>query len=350
MRITVDDRTIWWLALIVIVVILRQPLTAALMPFLLSLALAAVLEPLVRRLERRAKMPRVVASAAVLSAFVIAGGYSLLLVSTKILSELVQMGGLLQKHQQLPVELVRQLLVKWNELNELIDQRGLPSEVRENILTAVDNLTRAAFSLIAQGINVVIGAVSQIPSVLVVFVIALIATYFFIKDKDALAVSILSFTPEQVRSKAYELGRRIIADLVGFFRGQLILFVVTTVIVSVGLVWIGIDYWLTLALIAGILDVIPVVGPGFLFFPWAVGAWVLGYPVLGIQLVVLYTVTFLVRQVMQPWILGDSIGVHPLAMLAALWAGIQLFGLQGLIVGPVIVIVLKGLIPLFKTS
>jgi len=347
-RITVDDRTIWWIAIVAVAIVFRQPLVAALMPFVAALALAAVLEPIVRRLEARAKVPRVIASLAVLTAFVIAGGHLILLMLTKILSELVQMGGLLQRYQQVPVEFVRQLLIRWNELNELVDQRGLPGEVRDNILAAVNDLTQAAFGFVAQGINVVIGAFSQIPALLVIVFIALLSTYFLVKDKDALSASILSIVPESIRARAHELGRRVIVDLVGFFRAQFVLFIVTTVIVSIGLAWIGVNYWLTLALIAGILDVIPVVGPGFLFMPWAAFAWTLKQPVLGIQLLVLYAVIFLVRQVLQPKILGDSIGVHPLAMLVAIWAGIQFFGVQGLIVGPVIVIIAKGVFSLFR--
>lgn len=347
-RITVDDRTIWWIAVIAVAIVMRKPLVAALMPFLAAVALAAVLEPFVRRLEARAKMPRMLASFLVLIAFVIGGGYVLLLMLTKILSELVQMGSLLQRYQQVPVEFVRQLLVRWNELNELIDQRGLPGEVRDNILAAVNDLTQAAFNFVAQGINVVIGAVGLIPALLVILFIALISTYFLVKDKDALAAAILSIAPESLRARAHEMGRRVIVDLVGFFRAQLVLFLVTTVIVAIGLAWMGVNYWLTLALIAGVLDVIPVVGPGFLFLPWAISAWTLKQPVLAIQLLVLYAVIFLVRQILQPKILGDSIGVHPLAMLVAIWAGIQFFGVQGLIVGPVIVIIAKGVLSLIR--
>lgn len=350
MQISIDDRKFVLLAIIVAGIFIRQPLIAALIPFLLALALAAILEPVARKLERSLKFPRVLASSFVLSAFVVAGGYLFLLVSAKILSELVRMGGRLQRYQDVPVDLVTQLLIRWNELNELIDQRGIPGEVRDNIINAVENLTNTAFSLIGTSINVVIGAVGQIPALLVVVVIALIATYFLVKDKDALVQSALSIAPEAIRAKAREIGRRVIVDLVGFVRGQLLLFLITTVIVSVGLILIGVDYWLTLALISGILDVIPVVGPGFLFFPWAIFAWALGHPVLSLQLFVLYVFTFLVRQVIQPKVLGDSIGVHPIAMLVALYAGIQFFGLQGLIVAPILVIIAKGVIQFARSS
>ena len=342
MQISIDDRKFLWLAALVVAVLLRQSLAAALLPFVLALAFAALAEPLVGLIERRGRLPRSVATVVGLFTLVLAGGYLSLIVTTQVLAELVQMGALLQRYQRVPVDLAATIIDELNRLNEVFDQRGLPQVARENILRAVEDLTRAGVGLLTQGINFTLNAVSKVPSFILVLVIALIATFFIVKDRERLVDASLGILPAPMRGRARAIQQRISADLVGFFKAQLVLFSLTTVVVGASLLFIGVDYWMTLALVAGILDAIPVVGPGFLLVPWAAAAWALGAGELAVKLIVIFVVSFLIRQAFQAKILGDFIGVHPLPMLVALYAGVHLFGVLGFIVAPVLVIVAKA--------
>lgn len=342
MRFSIDDRKLLWVALIVAAFWFREPLAATLLPFILALALASLLEPMVGFLQSRARLPRPVAALVSLVLFVVAGGYVLLMIFTKVVSELVQMGSLLQRYQRVPVDFATYVIERLNELNELFDQRGLPLSVQQNIIQTVENLASAAVNLATQGINVVLNAMSQVPYLVVVLVISFIATYFLVKDRDRLVESAISLSPLGMRDRVRDAWARISADILGFFKATLILVSITVIMVALGLIAIGINYWMTLAIIAGILDLIPVLGPGFLFVPWAIGAATLGHVGLALQLLVLYALTFLVRQLFQAKILGDSIGIHPLWMLVVLYGGIQFFGLYGFIVAPVLIIVGKA--------
>lgn len=346
MQISIDDRKFIGVVVIVLAIVFHKPLIATLLPFTLALALAALIEPLVHWVQMRLKAPRPVAAAIGLFALILAGGYLSLIVATKVLSELVEMGSLLQRYQRVPVDFAAMLIDELNALNELFDQRGLPQSVQDNILDTVRNLTETGVNWITRGINVAINAASQIPAVIVVAVITFIAAFFLTKDKERLVDSALALAPQAMQERLREVQRKITIDLVGFFKAQAILLLLTTVVVALGLVIIGVNYWMTLAIIAGILDFIPVLGPGFLFVPWAIGALTLGKGVLAIKLLILYGVSFIVRQVFQAKILGDSIGVHPLLMLVALYSGIQFFGLQGFIVAPILVIVVRALLTL----
>jgi len=271
-RISIDDRKLLWLVLIVVAVFFRQPLAATLLPFILALALAAILEPIVNFFQSRARMPRPVATLVSLALVVIAGGYALLVITTKVVSELVQMGTLLQRYQRVPVDFATYVIERLNEINELFDQRGLPVVVQQNIIQTVENLAAAAVNWATQGINLVVNAVSQVPYLVVVTVVAMIATYFLVKDRDQLIESALSVSPPAMQERVRETWSRILEDIVGFFKATLILISLTVIMTSLGLIAIGVNYWMTLAIIAGILDMIPVLGPGFLFVPWAIGA------------------------------------------------------------------------------
>lgn len=342
MRITIDDRKFIWLALIVAAIFVRHTLIAALLPFILALLLSAVIEPGVTFLENRARMPRPVATLVALLTTILAGGYVALVVATKVLSELVQLGSLLQRYQQVPVDLATRLIEELNRLNEILDQRQLPQTVQDNILQAVDDLTTAGIGLLTQGINLTLNAATKVPALIVILVITVIATYFILKDKDSLVESILRVLPEGIRSRARAAQQRMADDLLGFVKASLILLSLTTFVIAVGLIIVGVNYWMTLALIAGLLDIIPVLGPGFLMVPWAVGAWILGSPALAIKLLLIYSASFLIRQMFQAKILGDFIGVHPLPMLVALYAGIHFFGFEGIVVAPLLVILVKA--------
>lgn len=346
MQISIDDRKFIGVVVIILAIVFHKPLIATLLPFTLALALSALIEPLVQLLQTRLRAPRAVAAAVGLFALILAGGYLSLIVATKVLSELVEMGSLLQRYQRVPVDFAAMLIDELNALNELFDQRGLPQSVQEDMLNTVRNLTETAVNWITRGINVAISAASQIPSLIVVAVITFIATFFLTKDKERLVDSALALAPPAMQDRLRDAQSKITTDLVGFLKAQALLVLLTTVVIAVGLGIIGVDYWMTLAIIAGILDFIPVLGPGFLFVPWAIGAATLGKGVLVVKLLTVYGVAFIVRQVFQAKILGDSIGVHPLFMLIALYAGIHFFGLQGFIVAPILVIVVRALITL----
>src|SRR5690606_37393854 len=111
---------------------------------------------------------RPVAAGVSLVLFVLAGGYVFLLISTKVLSELVQMGARLRNYQHVPVDLATNIIRRLNELNEVVDQRGLPPAVQQNIIQAVDNLARTGVSLVSQGIDIVLNAVGSVPALVVV--------------------------------------------------------------------------------------------------------------------------------------------------------------------------------------
>ena len=83
----------------------------------------------------------------------------------------------------------------------------------------------------------------------------------------------------------------------------------------------------------------PVLGPGLVFVPWIIWEFISGHTGLGVSLLVVYTVISVVRQILEPKIVGDSIGLHPLATLISLYVGLQLGGVVGMILGPVTVVI-----------
>jgi len=92
------------------------------------------------------------------------------------------------------------------------------------------------------------------------------------------------------------------------------------------------------------MDIIPVLGPGTLIIPWAVWSFVVGDIGFGIGLLVIYIIVSVTRYILEPKIVGDRVGLHPLAALAAIFIGMKLFGLVGLILGPITLAVVLAML------
>lgn len=347
MRFAIDLRTIFWLIALVVVVVFRGPIFISLLPFLLGLVLATFIEPVVSLFEARTRMPRAIAAAVALGLLVIVVGYLGTWIATEMANELIELSRLLPTHQRTAMDIFNQVMA-WGQ-NAF---QELPDEVQTYLQESVQNLARSATEWAGTIINRVLGTIAGVPTATLIIVIGIVATYFFAKDRDVVNPALLRLLPLRMRQTAAEARDKILVDLGGFFKAQLILFIISAVQAAIGLSFVNTKYWIVLSLIMAFLDMIPIVGPGFILVPWAAYALYTGALQQAIILLALFVIMFAVRQVLQPKLLGDSVGVHPLMMLLALWAGLVTVGVWGFIVGPVVVIVAKAVhnAGLFKTE
>jgi predicted PurR-regulated permease PerM len=117
---------------------------------------------------------------------------------------------------------------------------------------------------------------------------------------------------------------------------------ISTVIAGIGLFLIDVRYWILLAIIIGILDQIPIVGPGIIFTPWVAMAVIAGDIDRAVYLTILYFIIFAFRNFAEPKIMGDSVGLHPLIMILAIYGGVVFFGVMGILIGPVLAILVRA--------
>ena len=101
-----------------------------------------------------------------------------------------------------------------------------------------------------------------------------------------------------------------------------------------GFLILRVNYATTLALIIALLDMLPVIGTGTVLIPWGIGAIVTGRVGMGIGILVMFGIITVVREVIEPKIVGSSIGMHPLLTLVAMYTGYKLLGLWGILIFP----------------
>ena len=132
--------------------------------------------------------------------------------------------------------------------------------------------------------------------------------------------------------------------LKGYLKSQLILMGIACLILSAGLMFLKVPYFILIAIAISIIDVLPVIGSGIIIVPWSIISFILGNSYLGKGLAVIYIVLIITRQVLEPKILGKEIGVRPLYTFLATILGSIILGPVGLILGPLIAVVITSII------
>ena len=171
----------------------------------------------------------------------------------------------------------------------------------------------------------------------------MLATFFISKDWYKFKATLKTILPQKVRTSGQKISEELKKALLGFIRAQATLISITTTIVLIGLLILRVDYAITIALLIGLVDILPYLGTGLVFVPWIIYLAFSGSLPLAIGLGVLYLIVLIQRQVMEPKVLSSSIGLDPLATLISLFIGYKLLGFLGLAAGPVALVILRTL-------
>lgn len=116
------------------------------------------------------------------------------------------------------------------------------------------------------------------------------------------------------------------------------------VICTVGFLFVKREYALLLGIGVAILDAFPVLGSGLVLVPWAVICLIRGNYLQVAVLVIMYLLCVLVREGLEPKLLGNGIGISPLYTLMAVYVGVELFGILGVILGPFGLVIIRAVL------
>ena len=149
--------------------------------------------------------------------------------------------------------------------------------------------------------------------------------------KPAMRVDIL---PAKTMAHYRLIKDGVFTALFGQIKAQMFISFVLTLIIIAGLLIMGKPYAILLGILIGIADVLPVIGAGLFLNSWAIVALIMGDYYTAIGLFIIYLVTITTRQIIEPRIVGKQLGLYPLVTMISMFAGFQLVGTLGLIVGP----------------
>ena len=324
-----------------------------LMPFLAAFFIAFLLQPVIRRVTRSGRVKRKPAAVLILITFYILLGALFTVVGSRVVVFVRDSFSALPHAYETvlapALEAMQNQLESWMTginpaLAPALDTMG------ENVSSALSALVGAISS---GAISVATNAASSVPSFIVKLFITLISSFYFVADYPVITgFFVRQLSPER-QELLFKIKNKTAHILLQFVRAYAILLSITFVEMMIGLSILRVEYAFLIAFITALVDIFPVLGTGTILIPWAVGAFVLHRYPLGIGLLVMYGCITVVRQTLEPRIVGRQIGLYPLLTLVCMFVGTYLFGALGLFGLPIIVTILvelnkSGDIHLFK--
>lgn len=306
-------------------------------PFVIALVVSYINEPVVRLLEK-IRIPRKIAACISLLFTMSVLGFVITLGVIKIYNELTALQDNINYYSIDISDKLNKLLFKFTKF-----YNTLPVEVTGTITTNLSTITTKITALITAIIQTAIGTVSSIPRVTVFAIVSILATYFISSDRKAISSFFYRQLPFSWRKRLTGIKKDTIKALIGYFKAILILMGFTFIEVSVGLFILDIKYAFLLALVVALSDAIPIVGTGVVMLPWILWNVFTGNMPLAFGLAIIYILGILIRQIMEPKIIGSQIGLHPLVTLIAMYIGLQFFSILGMFIGPISMIIVKNL-------
>ncbi|HJC47295.1 MAG TPA: sporulation integral membrane protein YtvI [Candidatus Lachnoclostridium pullistercoris] len=315
---------------ILLVLYLGPKLLRFFLPFVIGWILAMIANPLVRFLERRVKLVRKHSSMIIVIA-VLAGLIGLIyLIGSKLILEGAAFAKDLPAIIESAAEEVRQAMGRF----EGVFLR-FPEEIRTTIYQVTENVDDYVGMIIQKLTPTTVSAAGSvaksIPNILVYSVVVVLSSYFFIVERDGILRFWMKYMPEGA-VRYYDFLKKDVKKLIGgYFLAQFRIMFVVALILAAGLFVLQVKYSLLWAVLIAILDFLPVFGTGTVLIPWAVIKVISGEYAFAAGLALIYVLTQVVRQIIQPKIVGDTIGLSPLTTLLFLYLGYRWAGLGGMI-------------------
>lgn len=173
--------------------------------------------------------------------------------------------------------------------------------------------------------------VKTLPGILIAVIVAVISAYFFIAQREQVIDWAKGITPEPVQRRMTMVIDNLKIAVGGYFKAQFKIMLVVFLFLLVGFEVLSINYAVLLGILIAFLDFLPFFGTGTALIPWALYKFLIGNYRMTIALLVLYAVTQVIRQLIQPKLIGDDVGLNPLATLVFLYVGYKFGSLLGMI-------------------
>ena len=225
-------------------------------------------------------------------------------------------------------------------INKLQDAE-LVKKITENINLFIEGVWKKLIGVLSSAVpDFAAGVVMALPNIALVSLVTVIACFYFAVDIDVVNERVSSVLPRSMGRFLETLKGKVVFGLKRYFKAYLILFLITFAELFVGFLILGVDYSFVLAILIAFVDFLPVFGTPAVLIPWAVVLLFMKEYFVAIGMLVLTSIIMVVRQVIEPKILGSNFGVHPLVTLITIYVGFKLFGIFGMIFLPIVVLIL----------
>ncbi|WP_430784838.1 sporulation integral membrane protein YtvI [Virgibacillus flavescens] len=314
-------------------------------PFIIAIIFSIILNPSVTFLEVRLKLPRTIATFISLTLFLFLGVICIVIIINELIQGTSFLAAQIPTHFQDFMALCKaffhsSVLPLYDKFTTFFNT--LDSSQQQTIESNLDKLTNqitTTGTIFIKGLLLKIPeTLSLLPSSLTIFTVTLIATFLVTKDWTKLKMVSVKAFPVLKKPTVNHFLILIKSSMIGFFKAQLILIVLTAGCIYIGLTLLDVKYALTIAILAALLDLLPYIGTGIIFIPWIFYLFITADYTLTIKLSILYMIIIVVRQIIEPKLISSSIGLTPLTTLFIMFVALNIWGVIGLFISPILLI------------
>ena len=340
------SRLIWLLLGAIVICLLLYQLRSALLPFIVGGALAYVLDPFVSWLERRipwmSSRPELKRVLLIALIFIVAAIVAVAALITGITIVIHEIEAFIN---ELP-RLIEASRATFESLNARLAV-SIPPELSALVRDAAQDIGKVAVEAGAGVLAQSVSVISQTLSLLLGLAMVPLILFYLLKDREKIIEGMLNTLSPEPR----EHTRNVIGILNGVFsayiRGQLILGLIVGIVVFIGLWLLGVPFSPVLGLVAGIFELVPIIGPWLGAIPGILVVLAIA-PEKFVWVALLYLgVQLLENSLLVPRIQSESLNLHPVFVLAALIVGSEVAGLWGIILGPPLAAAGRGVLLYF---
>lgn len=311
------------------------------MPFIIGFAIAFVLHPLIHRLSRHGH-ERCWSTIVILVFYAILG----LLFTWLMIQGFFYVRGWMETLPAFYAQHIEPYLHTsltsvqsvWKHVDDNTAQMfaSIIQSLQNSLSSFISNLSHHILTILTD-------IMTSIPSILLGFFFAILSSFFINADYHHITAFIVHHLPAYAADKLLQTQHFLKTTMKQMLQAYAKLMLLTFIELCIGLSLLGVDHVIWIALGIALFDIIPVLGTGGIMIPWAIITWLNQQNKLAIGLMIVYLIITIIRNIIEPKIVGHQIGLHPLIMLVCMYAGARLLGVLGMFILPVLLLIMKNL-------
>ena len=296
-------------------------------PFVAGWIISMMAHPVIEYLEKKVKLPKKFGSA-ILIAAVITGIIVVLYFAVRGIA--LQVIGFIQDAPDIRHEIMRQGMIFQKKIEQFLSI--LPPSFGKQLSGSIGELfKKAASSAGDYGVAHAGGVAKGVTSGLLGLVVMLFAAYMFSLEREKLIAWYEKCIPGFVKHKINVFMKNSVGVLVSYCLAQLKIMIVIIAILWIGFFIAGIGHSFIYSVLVGIVDIFPILGTGTVIIPWAIFKLITGDIKTAVILLIIYAICLVLKQVLQPKMMGDSMGISALTTIFLIYVGLKFGGLGGML-------------------
>ncbi len=317
-----------------------QYLFPILTPFLLGILIACLIEPVIKQTENYFGLSRKLAVSLVLAVTLF-----LLLILTGFVF-LVAYQEALRILPKIPILANKLLGLGEGFIDFLKNRFQVPEGFFQNYLVQPDAIEGVFRSVVLWVLNLI----PALPELTLALCLGGVTAYFMSRDKQFFSGLLYRSIPQKWRSLTIQVKEEVITAFINFIRSEILLAVLTSLLTALSFWLLKIPGAAAYGFLAGILDFLPVIGPGLLYLPLALIFCLFQNYTQAIWVMIFYFMALFLRQLGEAKLIGENLQLHPLAVIFLVYLGMKFFGLTGILFAPILVITLRAVFRALNTE